>query len=262
MSFAEYGQRSHAVPYVLRWETRNGSLIYFGSAHTFDPSNPQVAAIEGLWSETRPTVAFYEGGDPPTAATLADAVGRHGEAGLVRMLAAHDHVPALSLEPSHEQQVAGLRLDFTAEQIKLYYVARRMAQYRRDEHSTSEVQYVEQLLSSLSSVRGLEGPPHTYADVQTSCERLLLAGASCVRPPEDWFDPANFKTGAYTNELGRRLSRLRDEHMVERLRAAVMVPGARVFAVVGASHVVMQEDALRRALSARPARLSSSTSVP
>src|SRR5437660_5128101 len=36
-------------------------LRYFGVRHTFDPDDPQFAAMQSVWQELHPTEAFFEG---------------------------------------------------------------------------------------------------------------------------------------------------------------------------------------------------------
>lgn len=106
------------------------------------------------------------------------------------------------------------------------------------------------LLAQLATIPGLEATPRDPAALVYACARQLAAPHDCLRPNPVLLDPARFDTGTYTNELARQLSRLRDQHMVDLLHAALL-PGARVFAVVGASHVVMQEQALDELLTSR-----------
>lgn len=207
---------------------------------------------ERLWSTLRPTIAFNEGGDPPALPTVAEAVGRHGESGLVRTLAARDGVEVHSLEPSYEAQVTTLRANYTAEQIKLFYALRQMEQSYRQRSDRSPAATLDHVLRGLSAIPGLAGAPQNYEQYIHACQRLLPATPDCMRPPASWLDPAD--TGVYTNTMSAALARERDEHMVALLHSALR-PGARVFAVVGSSHVFMQEQALRRALAARPTRL-------
>ncbi len=253
MSFAEYAERSHPTPYVLRWQFSDATLLYFGSAHTYDPDDKQVADIARLWSQLRPTIAFNEGGDPPAQPDLAAAVAQHGEAGLLRHLAARDGVPIRSLEPPYSAQVAALRRDFSGEQIAVFYIARQLEQHYHRAAGESPEAHVARALVGLAAVPGLEDSPRTFAALAEACARLLPPPGDCLRPDAAWLDPARFDTGAYTNTLARRLSQQRDEWMVELLRTALK-PGERVFAVVGASHVFMQQRALEQALGGRASR--------
>jgi len=59
---------------------------------------------------------------------------------------------------------------------------------------------------------------------------------------QGWFDPV--ASQAYTNQISRLSGEFRDLHMVKLLIDEVR-QGKRVFAVVGGSHVVMQERALK-----------------
>lgn len=41
MSFREYAAEQHSFPVVLRLQSRTGSLLYYGAAHTNDPATPR-----------------------------------------------------------------------------------------------------------------------------------------------------------------------------------------------------------------------------
>jgi hypothetical protein len=250
MTFAEYGELEHPTPYVLRWELSDAMLLYFGARHTFDPDDRQAADIAEQWAKLRPTIAFNEGGDPPVLETVASTIARHGEAGLVRYLGALDGVPVHSLEPTYAAQVAALRRSFTSEQIAVYYAIRGLEQYHRQSPGGSPRSEAKRLLAQLATIPGLEQAPRDAAALVAACTRQFAVPHDCLRPSAALLDPARFDTGAFTNALARQLSRYRDEHMVELLNAALR-PGARVFAVVGASHVVMQERALDELLTPR-----------
>jgi hypothetical protein len=88
MNFDEYAKVRHGYPYIVELQIGKGALLYFGAQHTNDPQHSQIAQIEKLWKEFRPTLALNEGGDPPVLKTAQEAVSRIGEAGLVRYLAA------------------------------------------------------------------------------------------------------------------------------------------------------------------------------
>lgn len=250
MSFAEYAELTHPTPYVVRWELSDATLVYFGARHTFDPGDRQAADIAEQWAKLRPTIAFNEGGDPPVQDSASAAITGYGEAGLLRYLAARDGVPIRSLEPTYAAQVAALQRSFTGEQIAVYYVIRQLEQHHRKVIDRSPESEASRVLAYLSTIPGLEQAPRDVDALVAACARLLPVPHHCLHPDANLLDPARFDTGAYTNELARQLSRQRDEHMVDLLTAALR-PGARVFAAVGASHVVMQERALDERVRSR-----------
>ncbi len=243
MTWEEYAEISHTYPYIVRLTSSEGQLLYFGSRHVYDPADPQVAEIQKLWAEFAPTLALNEGGDPPVAGTIEEAVKQFGEPGLVRYLAARDNTPVMSLEPSPTREVATLLPHYSRDQIKLFYVLRQVPHYRLATLSIPLERKVEEDLGTFAVLYDLPGAPLTLAEIQESCESLLPDVAHWSDIPQSYFDPVREIT-RFTNDISRRLSDLRDEHMVDLLTRKV-TRGARVFAVVGGSHVVMQEPALR-----------------
>lgn len=243
MTWEEYGEMSHPYPYILRLGSTEGQLLYFGSRHFFDPDDPQVSQIQELWSEFEPTLALNEGGDPVVSGTLEDAVRQFGEPGLVRYLAGRDNTPVMSLEPGSTREVASLLPHYSREQIKLFYILRMVPQYRQATLTIPFEKKIEEDLRWFAKTYDLPGAPRTLSEIEETCESLLPDLAQWRDVPQSYFDPVR-EISRFTNDISRRLSDLRDEHMVDLLTSKVKA-GARVFAVVGGSHVVMQEAALR-----------------
>ncbi len=245
MSYAEYRTLEICSPYLLHLTDGRGELFYFGVEHTACPSHPQLISLEQSWSAFRPDIAFSEGGVWPLMPTREEAISNFGEGGLLRFLAAHDSVPIFSLEPSRIEEVLKLRHEFEAEEIKLFYVLRQVVQYRRGHKEASLDDYITEMLHVLSQAVGLEGPPCDLNDLESSCRRHFPKLSDWRQAPAEWFDPT--VDGLIMNRLSRAASRIRDVYMVKLLTEEVK-QGRRVFAVVGYSHVVMQEKALRQAI--------------
>lgn len=244
MSWAEYENVRHSVPYVLDLSTSNGGrLVYVGSEHTNDPHSPSIATIEALWSRVRPELAFNEGGDPPIASGREEAIG-YGEAGFVRFLAANAHTPFASLDPTKAQLAARLNPVFGPELVKLAFVLSQVRRLR-DASADSFEKHMALTFGILNTTAGLEGRPRNLEELaQVFCLHFPET-ASFRDVPDSWFDPVQRVN--VMNELSRRSNEERDRFAVQLLVNHVR-QGRRVFAVVGASHVVMEEQALRRAL--------------
>ncbi len=75
---AEYSD-DHRNPYVFR----SGDVVVFGAAHTRDPADPQIGAIDRAWAELDPTVALVEGRLGFLAPGFMDPVEHYGESGHV-----------------------------------------------------------------------------------------------------------------------------------------------------------------------------------
>ena len=244
MTWKEYGRLSVQWPYLLRFDSAQGSLFYYGARHSYSPQDLQTEHIERLWDCFEPTIAFNEGGNPPIEASRDVAVEKYGEAGLVRFLAARDDVPVASLDPPRAEEVAHLRRAFSATDVKLYFVLRAAAQWA-DRHGPEAVDAeLERVLSIFNSSPGLGAPPRTVAEVAAAFRQRFPDAEDYRKAPLAWFDPI-------LRDIPQRRLRSSGEY---RDRAIVTVlgrslaDGQRVFAVVGGTHVVMQEGALRRLL--------------
>ena len=243
MTWEEYGRQNPHWPYVIHFRARGGGeLLYFGSRHVYRPDDPMLAEIERLWADFRPDIAFNEGGNPPVEATRERAVRRHGEPGLVRFLGARDDVPVASLEPSDAEVIADLRRSFTAEEVKLSYLLRFVDEFPARESDGSLEEELGKIFRWYDRRPGLGGPPHTLEELEEVFERRFPGLGSYRDVPHAWFDPVRSDT--VLNRIARAGSDYRDRHMVELLSRHV-AEGQRVFAVVGGTHVVMQEPALR-----------------
>jgi hypothetical protein len=246
MTWAEYASlqrsgRHPEWPYILQPSTRRGALMYFGARHTFDPVDSQVARIQKEWQSFRPDIAFTEGGLPPMASTQDDAVRNAGEPGLVRFLAARDNVPTTTLDPSTAEEVAALSRAFSREQIKLFFVLRGVSQYLQRAGDSGLELESKRILGVFSTMPGLSGSPGNIEELQAAYRRSFPGAASYQEVQPSWFDPV--VTATFFNDISRASSEYRDAYIV-RLLTQHVSDGQRVFAVVGGSHVVMQERAL------------------
>jgi hypothetical protein len=244
LTYEEVAKIPHSFPYIIELRAGKGALLYFGSQHSNDPTHPQYMKIQKLWKGFRPSVAFNEGGDTPTVNVAEEAIRRFGEPGLLRFLAARDKVPVRSLEPSRGEEVAALLKTFTQEQLKVFYALRQIPSYRRSSNNETLEQRLDRTLKTLSNVPGLQGSPNTVAELGESSGRLMPNLKEWCEVPDSWFDPGYTEPPSYLNVVSRASNRFRDEYMVKLLINEVK-QGKRVFAVVGGSHVVMQEPALK-----------------
>ncbi len=255
MSFAEYRKVRHSVPFILRIDASKAHLLYFGAKHTHDPKDVQVLQIENLWKEFHPDIAFFEGADPenknPVVIKSVEEISQYGEPSLVTFLARRDGVQVHTLEPAKTDEITLLfSRKYTPEQVKLFYVLRQIPQFRNGKHNETMETYTQNVIGGLSLRPELKGAPRNLLEFEESCARLFPQMSDWRETPQEWFDPALLKPLTYLNTVSRELSEFRDRHMVK-LITEELKQGKRVFAVVGASHVVMQERALRAALKRR-----------
>jgi hypothetical protein len=185
--------------------------------------------------------------------TIEETVGRYGESALVRWLARRDGVPVDTFEPSRAEIVAALAPRFTSEQFKVANILRTLSQNSRldEQYRASDIEIeVGRILTIFSRTRGLEGAPTTASEFSVSASRLVPSNSEWRRPRAEWFDPVPDPPPTWFNAFAKAESNFRDEVIMQELTQKVR-NGERVFAVIGGTHVVMQERALRSRLAAR-----------
>jgi hypothetical protein len=258
LTFDEYFRLAyHTQPYVLEWHTGKGGLLYFGASHSFDPTDRQILSIERCWRRFHPDIAFVEGRDPENQSpikpdgTREEVISRWGESGFTVFMAFRYGVPVRTIEPSRSDEIKLLlKQGYSPEQIKLFYVLREIPRFRDKKQEQTIESYVENNLDRMSLRPEPGGEPRTLPEFEASVARHFPKLKDWREVPESWFNPALPKPHTFLNVMSLQLSEFRDRHMVDLLVDQVK-RGKWVFAVVRASHVVMQEAALRAALETR-----------
>ena len=250
MTWEEYSKKRLEGPYVLEMKAGEGMLLYYGVIHTTTADDPQLADIEQRWDAFQPTMAFLEGGNWPLEKTREEAIRRGGEQGLLRYLAERDGVRSQNIDPPSEAQLRHLSKYFPGAQVKVYYILLHTVLMRTREQGPPNINLVNKILRDLSQGSwGYQGRPRKLNQFEEYI-REHLPGVEDWRQitPSIFFsdDPDNFVA-----VMHRALLRYRDEVMLGKIIKAVG-KGERVFAVVGRSHVVMQEPALRTGLLPEP----------
>jgi hypothetical protein len=242
----EHDLIDHPTPYSLELSHGGGSLMYIGVAHTKDADDEQIALIKTKWAEFKPTIALCEGRLGFFIGGLDLGVGQFGEPGAVYRLARANDVPVYTLEPDIPGEVADLLERWSPQKVALFYVLRTYMSDRRSEGSDNAAAIVAKAISKRTRWPGLEGSIRDVAHLDSLFRTQLPQLGDWRTMPEEAMWPGD--TTTYLNLIATRSSYFRDVHMV-RLLSQLIRKGERVFAVVGACHVVMQETALRALLA-------------
>lgn len=248
LTMAEYDlvHETHPRPYVVKVERAAGGILLFGAAHTRDPADPQLDALDREWRAFAPTVALVEGRLGFLFPGLMDPVEEYGEMGAVAARARAGRLPLYSWEPRREWEIGRMLDSFPPERVALFYVLRPYFSNLRFGRPEDPEGFVEEYRRKRTRYPGLEGTLPSMAAIDSIWARDF-AGLP------DWRETSDaYGLPGYLDELSARSNALRDEHL-----AAVIVDlvrrGERVFAAAGSSHAVKLDAALRAALGGGPA---------
>ena len=168
---------------------------------------------------------------------------QYAEPGFLRFLAGRDQVPVATFEPPFDDEVDYALKTYSPQQVKVFYALRQVSEARVAAGSAQLDERIKDWLSDYLPAHGLKNSPNSLEEFTVVCKKLFPDLADWRKVSEDWFDPTH--SGHYTNDLANDTGVFRDKHifhvLVDRVKR-----GDRVFAVIGSSHVVVQEPALLR----------------
>jgi hypothetical protein len=233
-----------------RADFRTAETTLFAAGHSRDPTDEQFGRITALFTEARPTLAFFEGPDRGVRETADQTIRETGESGYLRFLALRAGIPVRTLEPAPAEQVRMLVRQFPADQVFLFFVLREAARMR-DREQKKGAALDEAVTTLLGRVQTrLAGPdlamPFTDLAGLQLAFRKYWPGRDWRTAEGRWFDPKGDDAvtgGVFNAAINRADSTNRNRNLVKLIVDAVMA-GERPFVVIGGSHVPMVAPAL------------------
>lgn len=256
MSYEEYATVRHATPYMFKLENNKQRLFYFGANHACDPHDPQYAALETFWqefldkTEGRPRIVLVEGNTRRLTTNKEEAITTAGgEGGYITFLAHQENIPVVCPEPQKSRLVRELLKQFTIEEILYRDFAQSALQacrYRQI-HGTSfdHEAFIADCLADFSyffttcfyartfTMGTIQEIHHRHFDHELDLyDKTFFATIT---------DPA--AQHCIINKICRQASMLRDKAIVDYIRDEI-TNHKNIFVVYGATHAVMQEEAI------------------
>ena len=240
LSFAEYAAIRHPVPYVVDVARDGARLVLLGAHHTSDPADPIFGTIETVFARLSPAFALHEGTPPAVESVREIAIRRHGEAGLVRYLAARAEIDTASMDIPLAEEARLLRHEFGQRDALVFLVVRQLASFNRKTARMDFDAYFGEFLATIAPALGLA----VLDWPRIEAEHVRVLGRPLVAAQVTATETNPMRDDLPTQRIARWSNRLRDERMLQQLLEA-LAAHRRVFASVGVTHAVMLEPALR-----------------
>jgi hypothetical protein len=244
LSFAEYAAVRHPTPYLVEVERDGLHLALLGGLHSSDPANPMFVRIEAAFSRLSPMFALHEGTPPAVEPDREIAIRRHGEAGLVRHLAARAGIATASMDIPLAEEAGLLRRKVGQGPALVFLVVRQLASFNRKTARMDYDAYFREFFDTIAPALQLAGLDWPLIEA----EHVRLLGRPLVAARVTGLETNPMCDDLPTQRIARWSNRRRDEYMLRRLLEAVR-EHRRVFATVGVTHAVMLEPALRADLA-------------
>ena len=250
MSYQEYAKIRHDIPYVYKFINQNQTLFYFGANHCCDPENKQYPFLQQEFSDFleitkgNNCIVLVEGSLRGIAQTKHEAITQQGgEGGLITLLAHQANIPCMCPEPEDEYLHTELLKTFSHDEILYRYFAQICLQFNRYKQAANSDVTFERFHN------GYRNKFH-FADL----DRMKKIHANLFHTefnPDDkqfFYDITNPVDGATVINLICRVgSILRDQYIVDNI-SKLLEQGKNIFIVYGATHAVMQENAIQALL--------------
>jgi hypothetical protein len=232
---------------TLLIKAERGDILFIGTNHTFDPSDPQITGIVQLYKAFAPTRVLLEGGNWPVAASKELAIRQYGEMGLTRLLAHEAGVKASSADAPGQLEVRHALKKHSPEEVKLYYALRMVPQWRNQQTGRTMIENMNSFLASASLWQNL---PSSTAPNDVPQLREVLA--KLIPAMTDWtavqYNLAfNGQRCQWLLDVDRTVNEFRNDYMQNQILDAVR-SGESVLVVAGNTHLAKIAPRLGKAL--------------
>ncbi len=262
MTAEEYGCMEHDVPYVFGLKSGETELHCFGAPHVMAPENPIFEQIKTAFTAANPDLVFIEGIRKPEdtsvlnervrAMTEGEAIIRAGEAGFALKLAIGNGIDWHCPEPTDKDLYGHLLTQgFSKDDLFAREIFLMLPQYHRQTKKDGFREYIEPYIRRFEQETDWQDFDYSYERGIGIGNRLSGEDIDVENDPAapDRIDPIPWegREGKRTvlNRIGTAASAYRDRKSVKDM-AEAMKTHERIFMVYGASHIVMQEPALRK----------------
>ncbi len=251
LTYEQYSKIKHSIPYVLKLQSGNNYLYYFGEKHVFDPKHPQWDNLKYFWNKfldktkNQKRIVFTEGGIRPVENTEEQAIIKHSGMGLVTFLAHQKKIDVHSPEPDEKYERSELEKSYPRDIIQYYYFARVVLQWgRKNDPKPDFVEYITRYLDGDKKESGWNDYDFSL-DNMKKIHRDLFNQEFDEHDTQFFYDVSNpVVIASEVNKVSADSSVIRDQYIVSEIQKYI-TNGYSIFAEYGCSHVVMQEPALR-----------------
>jgi hypothetical protein len=256
MSYEQYATKQHETPYIFKLEQHNQILFYFGANHSCDPDDPQYPILERFWQEflekiqdTR-CVVLVEGNIRKLAATKEEAITTAGgEGGYITFLAHQQDIPVACPEPRKSELIKELLNEFSVEAIAYADFAQAALSACRRHQAQKTFKVKTSLIDHLADFSLFFST--CFYERQFNLKTIDQMHHTLFDHDLDLSDEAFFATitdpvadHCVINQICRKKSMLRDRAVVNYIQKLV-AQQKNIFIVYGATHAIMQEEALK-----------------
>jgi hypothetical protein len=251
MTMADYDSvsQSHPRPYIIDIDASKknpkwGKVLFFGTSHTRDKNDPQLADIEKRWEPFNPNICLVEGRLGFLVPGLMDPVEKYGESGFVYKLSRRDGVEAFTWEEELDDEITAVLRKFKPEQTAMFYILRPYFSNIRFGKPENPDDYVKGFIEKRTQHPQLQNTIKTVGDIDAIWNREFRGNDKKGNPIKDWRETSDeYGLPLWLGDISAESNFVRNEHLAC-LIVTLVKQGRRVFVIGGSSHPVCIESTL------------------
>jgi len=251
MSYEQYSEMNHSVPYKYILGRDNQFLYFFGSQHTYDQNNPQFSELENFWNDFKlkttgkNRIVLTEGGVRPVRRSIDESISKDGEMGFLTFLANNIDISVFSPEIPDKILFNKLAETFSKEEVAYWDFARICYQWNQMAEKPDFIPYVQGFLDD--NTRNVKWDDFIFSLPHMISIHKKLFGTAFNENEKDFF--YSIINPTINRTVINRISRdeetdIREIHILQEIER-YWSEGQNIFILYGSSHAVRQEAALR-----------------
>ena len=236
-------------PYFYKIVKRNRYLYFLGPHHISDPKDSQVKVIKNRWNEfleltkKKNCIVLIEGGKRPLFKSEKDAIEKHGEPGLLTLLANKESIKVISPEPYEDEEANSISKKFGREKTIYYYFARQVTQWHRYLEKPNFEKYMIHLLKEYEEILHWDN-----FDFSLNCMVRLHDKYHDHKFDKENSDCFYKDSNPMDSEVCAGSSENRNIYIVSEI-LKLWEKGKNIFVVYGSGHAITLEPAIKKLLN-------------
>lgn len=256
VDYVAVGQRLPQVqtPYIIDLTNQSKRLVFVGCNHTRDSTDRQFTAIQTLFAQLKPQIAFNEGGQVKPSLhypSLTKAALEAGETGCMKYLSDQANIPLLNGDTPDSLEFALALKYYPRQELYLYYVMERIVvPYLTVANQEQPFEpYFNEVVSSFVNHHfplsaGEQSLAYFKALYQQYMNRPFVLALTNEIEQFDYINGGD----CHFCKVGRRSKMIRDSLLLTKLDQA-LDEHDRVMVSFGCGHALAVEPALRQLLA-------------
>lgn len=245
-------------PFKIHFVEREKEVLFYGSAHSNNISNPMFADIEGTFNHFRPEVVLIEGGYANRLFNTKEQAAVNGEMAFVNFLASTASTPTFDIEPNSAYVDSILLSHFSSNLIFTMYILRQTYQYQA-QSKQNDIDFVGEIMNYANIItdngRFEFESPLRFENIY----KIVEEESGIVITWDNWSDKT-LEVRRYLYNRARirnpvqsvhhTVVEIRDEYAIS-LIVNKVEENDRVFVIMGNQHLLNQQKRLREELKNR-----------